>query len=132
MLWTSKSWLTKFEDPNAPRQRWRCGTCGANYKAGWGVLVQVRLAGSPGIYYMKAEVPDPDALDARALMFEKKNPQLKTAAQIYAAVPTVAPTLTEMVLPVCPEKGGFKLASHSAFEALPDWSWDQIWTFAGK
>jgi hypothetical protein len=92
------------------------------------VIVEIRRGGT--IYYLRAEVPDKQKLDILAMSYEKKFGKDISAAELYQKIPIVHPSITELVAPYKPEKGIYKFRSHADLQALPWWSWEQIYNFA--
>jgi len=124
----SKSWDTLFEDPLAPGQRWKC-TCGTRYRAGFGVICEVKVNGVPDCVYLKAEVPDKHVEDARAIFYEEHyNPPSPEA--LYQMVPVCAPMEGGLIRPVDPDNGIYQL-SHEDDARMPWFDWYQIFTFCG-
>ena len=105
---TSKGWTQKFPgEAWHAGQRWYCedNTWGQQhlYRAKWGVIIELRRGNK--IYYNRAEVPDKTKIDILALKYEKKHGSKLTAAELYKSIPIVHPTVTELVIPVKPDKG---------------------------
>jgi hypothetical protein len=128
-LLASKEWTQLFPDTAwCSGQRWYCRTCAARYRAGFGVIVEVRKGGH--FYYMQAECPPDGVIDVRAMMHEEKYAKTKklSAAELYALLPTTRPTPTSFVI----EQGnGFmKFINEATLETLPEWKWETIFQFA--
>jgi hypothetical protein len=125
----SKKWATKHSDPLQSRQTWYC-TCEAGYKAAWGVVLEVKFRTQAGVFYFRASAPDDHTKDTLALWHEKSlKPESPEA--LYRAVPSVAPTLTEIVSVIDPEAGVYRIASREALEDIPQFEWDYIFSFIG-
>ena len=84
------------------------------------------------LWHARAEAPNTEALDAKAMYYEqKKFKNCSTPSELYHALPVLAPTLVEGFLDeVDAAKGSFKLRDPRWFQELPFFSWDYIWTFA--
>ena len=52
-----------------------------------------------------------------------------TAAELYNSIPIVHPTVTELVLPIKPDKGIYKFRTKADLQKLPSWNWEQIANF---
>ena len=63
---------------------------------------------------------------------EAKHGKDITPEELYARIPIVTPTTTELVFPVNEEKGIYKLKSVDDFNSFHEWSWEQICNFAGS
>ena len=111
-------------------QRWYCSPNQHRYYAKFGVVVEIRKGAD--IYYLRAECPDQEALDARALLHEKKYGSKLTPAELYAKIPIVAPTVTQFVEVVDASKGEYHWTSKEALACLPSFKWDDIFTFADE
>jgi hypothetical protein len=127
-VWTSKEWLRLHPQAWATKQRWYCGACNARFRASWGVLVQIVLGQS--LYYVRAACPDKEALDARALVHQRRYASARTPQALFEAIPQVPPQQSSMLRAVDPNRGHFKLTDVAAFLRLPEFDWDQVWTFA--
>jgi hypothetical protein len=125
---SSKLWKRKFEDPGATKQKYKCTICGANYKASWGVLIELTLK-KDEIYYFRAPVPDEDTLDIKAMDLERRVGTGATAQQVYDAIPIVAPTPTCLVSVLNEELGQYRVPPKAQFMAIPMWNWADILTF---
>ena len=138
-LTASKRWLQRFLDPLATKQRWYCPTlwCGAKYRAGRGMILEVSDAtGKP--MHARCEV-HPDALDLKAAFLEMEiNPE--TPEELFAKIPEVSPFLGEgsvwrkatasEVTPGHSTEGVFKLLADEAWvNSLPHWPWAQVFNF---
>ena len=99
---------------------------------GFGVICEIRSPGVDGILYCRGEVPDEHVNDCRAIMYEG-DASLDTSSPeaLYKSVPAIAPTHTEIVLPVNIAKGVYQLASEAVYTALPEWDWYQIFNMCG-
>ena len=125
---TSKGWSQKFPgEAWVPGQKWGCVVCPANYKAKFGCVVEIKKG--KNIYYARAECPTTEMLDARAMLHQKKYAGAMTPAQLYAALPVLNPTTTEVMLPVDPEKGVFKVCDKETLERMPKFEWESLYTF---
>ena len=65
----SKCWGNMYEGPLALDQRWAC-TCAARYRAGFGVICEVKVKGVLDCVDLKVEVPDKHVEDARVVFYE--------------------------------------------------------------
>ena len=123
-LMCSKSWLTHFEDPLAPKQRWLCPQCGARQRAKWGVVCEVALP--VGKVFCKAAVPGEHEIDMRALHHERTIRPTSPKA-LYDAVPVCTPTTGAIIVPVDEARGIFRVQDKQTFDAMPTFSWGQIY-----
>ena len=80
---------------------------------------------------MKADCPYDVHLDIRALKHAKLYGKNISAQELYSKIPIIHPTVTKFVEPVNAELGYYRWTDQEAFENLPKWSWNQIYTFAG-
>jgi hypothetical protein len=121
----SKLWDRKFPDPTAVRNKWRCTFCNSNYKATWGVFVELRIGDK--IYCLRASVPDDDTLDIKAMDLERqfKN-NASTPQELYDAIPMIAPTTTQYVVCLDEAKGQYKLIGKKEYLLLPEWKWKDV------
>ena len=76
-----------------------------------------------------APCPDDVTLDIRALALQKKFGSDISAAQLYASIPVIHPTVTSLVIEIDSEKGDYRFASEQAYEQLPEFGWDHIFRF---
>ena len=93
------------------------------------MIVEIRRGDK--IYYCRGDVPDQIKHDILALKYQAKLGKDITPAELYARIPIVKPTKTELVFLVNEENGIYKLKSFDDFNSFPEWSWDQIYNFAG-
>ena len=100
------------------------------YHAKYGVIVEIRRGKQ--IFYCRGPVPDETKHDIMALKYQQQHGRDLTPAELYARIPTVMPTTTEIVLPVNEEKGVYKLKSVEIYNSLPVWSWNQIFNLASE
>ena len=132
----SKDWDTLHEDPLADGQRWYCDpkSCNTRYRAGWGQLVQVSkwdaAAQCMVNMYMRAECPPWDMEDIRA-MWTEDNIKAKTSEELYQRVKRVVPEQSELIIPDPTLAGQMMLRSKEAFEAVPEFSWWEIFGIIG-
>ena len=126
-MFASKEWL-RLHDTEAwtPGQRWYC-RCGTKYKAGTGVIVEVMRAGA--LYYMHAKCPDAETLDVRAMKHERDFGGHLTAAALYARLPVLRPSTSELVSAVDLAIGHFRFRSYEDYKELPTMQWDDIFQF---
>ena len=126
-MFASKEWL-RLHDTEAwtAGQRWYC-RCGTKYKAGTGVIVEVMRG--PSLYYMRAKCPDAETLDVRAMKHERDFGGHLTAAALYARLPVLRPSTSELVSAVDLKTGHFRFKSYEDFMALPMMQWDDIFQF---
>jgi hypothetical protein len=127
-LISSKKWRQLYPDqPWASGQRWYC-RCYSRYKSTYGVIVEIRKGTS--YYYMRADCPDSEILDIRAMAHEKKYGKL-TPAELYAALPICQPAVTTLV--THDESGQWAhFESFEIFETLPQFGWDTIFQLAAS
>ena len=95
----------------------------------YGVIVEIRRGKQ---IYCRGSVPDEAKHDILALQYQHQHGRDMTPAELYARIPTVMPTTTEIVLPVNEEKGVYKLKSVEVYNSFPVWSWSQIYTLASE
>lgn len=121
----SKRWRTLHEDPLAWSQRWYCTWCNARYCAGFGCYVELCIEGV--LFSLRAEVPDENILDVRAIKHEGQFEFMKDPGDLYNNLHSLQPTVVEdMVQEVDKEKMLYKLSSWESFHALPEFSWYDI------
>jgi hypothetical protein len=120
----SKLWDRKFPEPDAVKNKWRCTYCNSNYKATWGVFVELRIEDK--IYCLRASVPDDDTLDIKAMDLERQFKEASTPQEIYDAIPMIAPTETQYVQCLDETKGQYKIINKALFMELPEWDWKQV------
>jgi hypothetical protein len=118
----SKKWKRKFEDPAASKNKYKCTVCEANFKTKWGVFVELQLGDK--LYVLRAEVPDEDTLDIKAMDLERKHKEIGSAQALFDAIPMVAPTETKFIECLDEEKGQYRLSGTMAeYMTLPVWKW---------
>ena len=66
------------------------------------------------------------------MKYERDHGSHLTPAELYAKIPVVHPTVTEVVTTVKPEKGIYKVRSVTDFNNFPVWSWEQIYNFTSR
>ena len=123
----SKGWGTKFEDPLAYGQEWKCA-CAANYKTTGGTLIEMLIPGV-GRWYCKAPIPTKHVEDARAMFYEEKMNPL-TPEELYDRVPTVKPTLGDIVNESTIYPGWFHIKAED-LDKLPEFNWNRIFMIFG-
>jgi hypothetical protein len=127
-LMPSKTWRRLFpEEAWKPGQRWFC-SCQTRYKAKFGCIVEI-VDPRAGVFYMKAPCPTEDMNDIQAARFEKKFPQARTPADLYAAVPACHPATTCIVKKLPDEQDVWQLCSKAVYEELPAWEWEDVFHF---
>ena len=133
----SKMWGRKHSDPLASKQKYYCyRDCNKKFEAPWGQLVEVRrvntATGEFEIFYMRAEVPSWDVEDIRAMHLEDTTAAgCQTAADLFNKLKSVAPSKTSLVVDD-PQLDDVRMfLSYEHFMALPEFSWWEIFTFAG-
>lgn len=119
----SKAWGLKKQDPLASGQAWYC-RCGSRFRAGWGVVIEVRCRNGDTVYY-KAECPDWHKQDIRALLYETKY-RPSSPEDLYRKVPQAAPVVGELVEAVDRDAGVFRIASPASYDSLSTLAWNQI------
>ena len=123
----SKDW-DRFNknDPMATGQRWYCTCCGARYKTAWGQVVEVMHDGDS--LFFRAEIPEHQFEDIRAMSYESTlNPA--TPMDLFTQVPTAKPSCFDEIMRKMDKEGHFKMLIDP--KTLPQWSWHQIYNFAG-
>ena len=126
-LQVSKGWNTKFEDPLAVGQEWKCA-CQANYKTAGGTLIEMQ---SPGVgrCYCKAPIPTQHVEYARAMFYEETIQPL-TAEELYDRVPTAKPTLGDIANEPTSCPGWFHIKAED-LDKLPELNWNRIFMTFG-
>ena len=131
VMMTSKSWEQRYPGEAWHKgQRWYCSPNKHRYYGKFGVIVEIRKGAE--IFYLRAECPDQEVLDARALLHEKQYGKKLTPAELYAKIPIVPPTLTSLVEEVDAAKGEYHWTSPAALTTMPFFKWDDIFTFADE
>ncbi len=128
----SKRWNRLHADELAAGQRYYCD-CGKKHQAGWGQLVEIKRMNERGVlemFHMRAEVPPWDVEDVRAMYIEDTI-KADNAHDLFNKIRTVEPTTCELVVPDPTLPGVVMLRSQAAYEALPWWSWWEIFTMVG-
>jgi hypothetical protein len=130
----SKEWLRGNEDPAAPRQRYYC-FCAKKHEPKWGQLVEIKRMNATGgmdMWYMRAEVPPADAEDVRAMYLEDHEGKgCRTTKELYDKLKVVRPTVSSLVVPDPTLPGQLMMTSKAEYMALPEFSWWEIFSFAG-
>ena len=81
------------------------------------------------LYYMRAECPNEDVLDVRAMKMEKEFGGSLSPAALFARIPIIRPSTSELVSVIDVASGHFKFRSWPDYEKLPQMAWDDIFTF---
>ena len=121
-------------DPLAPAQQWYC-SCGQHYVASWGQLVQIKwtnAAGQAEDLYMRADCPNWDVEDVRAAWMEQEfEAKGDTPMDLFEKVPRIVPAISSLVIedPTCP--GSVMVKSKADFDALPIFSWWELFGIMG-
>ena len=55
--------------------------------------------------------------------------QSKTPAELYAALPIIHPTVSEVMRPVRPAEGMFKICDRDTYNRMPRFEWWDLYTF---
>ena len=126
-LQVSKGWHTTFEDPLVVGQEWKCA-CQALYKTAGGTLIEMQIPGV-GRCYCKAPIPTQHVEYARAMFYEETVKPL-TAAELYDRVPTVKPTLGDIVNESTRYPGWFHIKADD-LDKLPEFNWNRIFIIFG-
>ena len=129
----SKTWARKHNDPMASRQVYYCHQ-GHKYATKYGQLVQLVIAGRS--FFMRAEVPDWDIEDIRAINQEEENgwDASTSAEQIFAVAKVASPLECDqsgLLVPIAAHDGHFKITNLEVFKSMPMFPWAQIYTFSG-
>ena len=126
-----------FADPMASRQKWTCTRkdCWKKYKAGYGMIVQMRLRGIE--YFIRAECKDWDARDLQACMIEDVHSAYKTPEEVYAALERIRPTnfgdlfrqatVAEVNRGVGPT-ATYIVRSQELMNNMPEFTWEMIFS----
>jgi hypothetical protein len=154
----SRKW--DMMDPANPLcfgQRWYCRSCGARYRPAFGQLVEIiaprtgvatagRSEGGVDHFYALAPCPDTDDRDLKAQVVEHYHQTAETPEQLFDQLPEVAPQVCSLIRKVKTgpwRTGGemkderdngdgcFKIVDVTTLQALPMWSWKQIYNFFG-
>ena len=75
-------------------------------------------------------MPTEDILDIRAMDMERKNLTITTAAELYASIKPIAPTITATVTEINAEKSQYRISSKADWDAVPEFDWGFIMNFA--
>ena len=130
----SKEWDRLHADPTQAGQRYYC-KCGTKHNAGYGQLVEIKLTDASGnlvIYYMRAPVPDWDIEDVRAMYIEDTIAEgCNTPQALYNKIQTIRPSPSSLVVEDPTLANMQMLVSKQAFDSLPEFSWWELFTFAG-
>ena len=132
MLIPSKEWEREGVDPIACN-RWLC-TCTRHqqrYNASWGQVVVLKRfeQGEWGTYYMRAQVPEWDKEDVRAMDVEEHLCQGgESALEVFRRLEKIVPTTDEFVVPAMDAReGSVRLRSREVLAEMPWFLWDQIY-----
>ena len=137
----SKKWHQNVEnDPLSEFQSWTCEcqrwakptgdvVSEGKFRAGHGVVVEMKVPGIPEICYVRAEAPDDHVNDVRAIHYEKHlNPT--TPEELYSMVPAAAPHLTQVIKKHSRWADWFEISPED-FDALPEFDWWSIFSTTG-
>jgi len=134
-LMESKAWRRKNADPNATGQKYNCNLCNGRYRTKYGQLVEVLSPEDQEHYWFRADVPDWDHEDVRAMKHEK-HLSPKSAENLFAALESIAPTKGAMVEAATDAKdfywgavvpGTYKVIG--PVDELSFFKWDEIFNF---
>jgi hypothetical protein len=139
----SKSWSRLHDDPLKPRQRWYCNCCLGRYRTRFGVVIEVLTPPTATCpqgswHYMRAEVPDGDMEDVKAMRLESvldpENPR-DLFDRLPEATPSLAGGMLRKAYPHEMASGKeafaaqtFKIVDVDAFYALPKFPWKQVFS----
>ena len=131
----SKDWNLKFKgDPMAQGQKWYC-TCSKRYNASWGQLVQLKRkngAEHEEDLYMRADCPNWDVEDVRAAWAEQEyKADVNTPMDLYNKVQRIVPATSSLVIEDPTGENQLKVTSKADFEALPLFSWWELFGIMG-
>lgn len=136
----SKQWKRRFDDIGSSKQRWYCVCCGSRFKVAFGMLIEVHTKGVST--FMLAEVSNKDVEDVRAMFLEKKL-QPKDHKDLWNKIPDFVPIDSKDILRPIGQHELCELAltipdfdislilkflDVKAFQSLPKWEWDQIFS----
>jgi hypothetical protein len=131
----SKKWHQNKEDPLDECQTWTCncqreqGYSEGKFRAGHGVLVEMKVPGVGQLCYVRAEAPDDHVNDIRAIHYEQKlNPS--SPEELYEMVPVAAPHATQVVRRHERWEGWYE-TSPEEFDALPLFDWYSVFSVTG-
>ena len=94
-LLSSKTWRQlKPSEAWVAGQRWYCD-CQTKYKAKNGCVVEIKQGDQ--YFYMKADCPDHEFLDIRAMRHEEQYGGHLSPAELYASLPVCQPAATSFV-----------------------------------
>ena len=141
----ASAWDRLHPDPLQAKQRWYCNVCSAKFRCKFGVLLQVMLppcdAHPQGsTQWMRAEVPDRDHEDVRAMRLEEEFDPA-SPLELYnkvraSAKPSTTDGMLRQALPheLCKNAaqaaGTFRIVPLKEFVAMELFPWDQIFNFA--
>ena len=141
----SHAWDRLHSNPLQQKQRWYCNVCSAKYKTKYGVLVQVLLppcdAHPEGsVQWMRAEVPDTDHEDVRAMYLEAEFDPASPEELYGKVTKNASPSTTDGMLRVvhpyelsdkCKGAvGTFKIVPIAEFLSMGLFPWDQIFNMS--
>ena len=132
MLIPSKEWEREGVDPIACN-RWLCTSTRhqQRYNASWGQVVVLKRfeQGEWGTYYMRAQVPEWDKEDVRAMDVEEHLCQGgESALEVFRRLEKIVPTTDEFVVPAMDAReGSVRLRSREVLAEMPWFLWDQIY-----
>ena len=141
----SSAWDRMHADPLRAGQRWYCNVCSAKYRTKFGVLVQVLLPPcdthpSGSVQWMRAEVPDRDHEDVRAMhleeVYDPSSPmELYNKVQMSAAPSTTCGMLRVAQAHELSDKckqavGTYRIVPMAEFVAMGLFAWDQIFNMS--
>ena len=78
---------------------------------------------------MHAKCPDSETLDVRAMKHERDFGGQLTAVALYARLPVLRPSTSELVSAVDLAIGHFRFRSYEDYKELPMMQWDDIFQF---
>jgi len=136
----SKIWDRLKEDPLATGQRYYCNCCNAKYRHASGSLLQIQVPGSDPAF-CRATNPPRDNEDVKAMYLEDELDPT-SPADLYNRIPEAIPhaegtflrqaELKEMYSSKMSTYGVFKIIDVPAFEQMPLFPWEQMFTMFGS
>ncbi len=116
------------EDAEVTGQRWYCKMCHAKYKTKYGVLVEL-INGKQACYCL-VDLPPSDIQDGKLMKIEENFKQIKTPAELLAALPSCTPLARGEFLKETSFEGHFKFNAEM-MAGLEMMNWSQLYNMFG-
>ena len=120
----SKAWTRMKDNPLASGQRWYCH-CKARYRVAWGTLVEIFRDGVA--CYCLASLPSPNMQDIKGMMIEQRFKDVKTAKELYEAIPSIEPLAANAFTPIVGRPGMWRLEAMEEMDKRPRFEWNQLY-----